>query len=105
VLFGTARGRALSSREPTAAESPTAHDSEKVVGTLASGGYRQVPAVEEADPVLYNVCAIRDKAPLVDDSNSDEQHPFLTPHLEQHLGLFLLITLSSPPRARFPLIH
>src|ERR1700689_1534371 len=39
-----------------------AHDSEKVVGTLLSQGYRQVPPVEEAGLVLYNTCSIRDKA-------------------------------------------
>jgi tRNA-2-methylthio-N6-dimethylallyladenosine synthase len=39
-----------------------AHDSEKVVGTLVSEGYRQVETVEEADLVLYNTCSIRDKA-------------------------------------------
>jgi tRNA-2-methylthio-N6-dimethylallyladenosine synthase len=39
-----------------------AHDSEKVVGTLLSQGYRQVPTVEEAGLVLYNTCSIRDKA-------------------------------------------
>ncbi len=39
-----------------------AHDSEKVVGTLLSEGYRQVPTVEEAGLVLYNTCSIRDKA-------------------------------------------
>lgn len=39
-----------------------AHDSEKVVGTLVSHGYRQVPTVEEAGLVLYNTCSIRDKA-------------------------------------------
>jgi tRNA-2-methylthio-N6-dimethylallyladenosine synthase len=38
------------------------HDSEKVVGTLISQGYRQVPTVEEAGLVLYNTCSIRDKA-------------------------------------------
>jgi tRNA-2-methylthio-N6-dimethylallyladenosine synthase len=38
------------------------HDSEKVIGTLVSEGYRQVPTVEEADLVLYNTCSIRDKA-------------------------------------------
>src|SRR3954464_6216422 len=38
------------------------HDSEKVVGTLMSEGYRQVESVEEADLVLYNTCSIRDKA-------------------------------------------
>jgi tRNA-2-methylthio-N6-dimethylallyladenosine synthase len=39
-----------------------AHDSEKVVGTLVSQGYMQVPTVEEAGLVLYNTCSIRDKA-------------------------------------------
>src|SRR5437764_7706116 len=39
-----------------------AHDSEKVVGTLVSDGYRQVPTVEEAGLVLYDTCSIRDKA-------------------------------------------
>ena len=39
-----------------------AHDSEKVVGTLVSEGYRQVPTVEEAGLILYNTCSIRDKA-------------------------------------------
>jgi tRNA-2-methylthio-N6-dimethylallyladenosine synthase len=39
-----------------------AHDSEKVVGSLVSEGYRQVPTVEEAGLVLYNTCSIRDKA-------------------------------------------
>src|SRR5438270_11095731 len=38
------------------------HDSEKVVGTLVSDGYRQVQTVEEAGLVLYNTCSIRDKA-------------------------------------------
>jgi tRNA-2-methylthio-N6-dimethylallyladenosine synthase len=38
------------------------HDSEKVVGTLISQGYRQVPSVEEAGLILYNTCSIRDKA-------------------------------------------
>ncbi len=38
------------------------HDSEKVIGTLISEGYRQVRTVEEADLVLYNTCSIRDKA-------------------------------------------
>ena len=38
------------------------HDSEKVVGTLVSQGYRQVSTVEEAGLVLYNTCSIRDKA-------------------------------------------
>jgi tRNA-2-methylthio-N6-dimethylallyladenosine synthase len=39
-----------------------AHDSEKVVGTLLSQGYRQVSTVEEAGLILYNTCSIRDKA-------------------------------------------
>jgi tRNA-2-methylthio-N6-dimethylallyladenosine synthase len=39
-----------------------AHDSEKVIGTLLSQGYRQVPKPEQADLVLYNTCSIRDKA-------------------------------------------
>ena len=38
------------------------HDSEKVVGTLLSQGYRQVSTVEEAGLILYNTCSIRDKA-------------------------------------------
>jgi tRNA-2-methylthio-N6-dimethylallyladenosine synthase len=38
------------------------HDSEKVIGTLISEGYRQVQTVEEAGLVLYNTCSIRDKA-------------------------------------------
>jgi len=38
------------------------HDSEKVIGTLVSEGYRQVSSVEEASLILYNTCSIRDKA-------------------------------------------
>jgi tRNA-2-methylthio-N6-dimethylallyladenosine synthase len=38
------------------------HDSEKVIGTLVSEGYRQVPTVEEAGLILYNTCSIREKA-------------------------------------------
>src|SRR5437588_10482797 len=38
------------------------HDSEKVIGTLLTEGYTQVPTPEEADLVLYNTCSIRDKA-------------------------------------------
>jgi tRNA-2-methylthio-N6-dimethylallyladenosine synthase len=38
------------------------HDSEKVIGTLVSEGYRQVDTVEEAGLILYNTCSIRDKA-------------------------------------------
>jgi tRNA-2-methylthio-N6-dimethylallyladenosine synthase len=39
-----------------------AHDSEKVIGTLVSDGYTQVPEPEQADLILYNTCSIRDKA-------------------------------------------
>src|SRR5271157_838703 len=39
-----------------------AHDSEKVIGTLVSQGYRQVAKPDQADLVLYNTCSIRDKA-------------------------------------------
>ena len=39
-----------------------AHDSEKVVGTLVSEGYSQVPTPAEAELVFYNTCSIRDKA-------------------------------------------
>ena len=39
-----------------------AHDSEKVIGTLMSEGYRQVHSAEEANLILYNTCSIRDKA-------------------------------------------
>jgi tRNA-2-methylthio-N6-dimethylallyladenosine synthase len=38
------------------------HDSEKVIGTLQSQGYRQVEHEAEADLILYNTCSIRDKA-------------------------------------------
>src|SRR5215467_12902847 len=38
------------------------HDSEKVIGTLISEGYRQVSTVDEAGLILYNTCSIRDKA-------------------------------------------
>ena len=38
------------------------HDSEKVIGTLISEGYRQVETVDDADLILYNTCSIRDKA-------------------------------------------
>ena len=38
------------------------HDSEKVIGTLISEGYRQVSTVEQAGLILYNTCSIRDKA-------------------------------------------
>jgi tRNA-2-methylthio-N6-dimethylallyladenosine synthase len=39
-----------------------AHDSEKVIGTLVSEGYTQVPTPEAAELVFYNTCSIRDKA-------------------------------------------
>jgi len=39
-----------------------AHDSEKVIGTLVSDGYTQVPEPAPADLILYNTCSIRDKA-------------------------------------------
>src|SRR3954453_20053789 len=39
-----------------------AHDSEKVIGTLVTQGYEQVPTPDEADLILYNTCSIRDKA-------------------------------------------
>ncbi len=39
-----------------------AHDSEKVIGTLVTQGYEQVPTADEADLILYNTCSIRDKA-------------------------------------------
>jgi tRNA-2-methylthio-N6-dimethylallyladenosine synthase len=39
-----------------------AHDSEKVLATLAERGYGQVESLEDADLVLYNTCSIRDKA-------------------------------------------
>src|SRR5438477_4421249 len=38
------------------------HDSEKVIGTLVSEGYRQMEIPEDAGLVLYNTCSIRDKA-------------------------------------------
>jgi len=38
------------------------HDTEKVIGTLISQGYRQVESVEQADLIFYNTCSIRDKA-------------------------------------------
>src|ERR1700710_2586289 len=39
-----------------------AHDSEKVVGTLIREGYAQVTDEADAGLILYNTCAIRDKA-------------------------------------------
>jgi tRNA-2-methylthio-N6-dimethylallyladenosine synthase len=39
-----------------------AHDSEKVIGTLAAAGYTRVDRPEDAGLVLYNTCSIRDKA-------------------------------------------
>lgn len=38
------------------------HDSEKVIGTLISQGYRQVRDADQAGLILYNTCSIRDKA-------------------------------------------
>ncbi|HVP64734.1 MAG TPA: tRNA (N6-isopentenyl adenosine(37)-C2)-methylthiotransferase MiaB, partial [candidate division Zixibacteria bacterium] len=38
------------------------HDSEKVIGTLISQGYRRVESEEDADLIFYNTCSIRDKA-------------------------------------------
>jgi len=38
------------------------HDSEKVIGTLISQGYKQVPDEQQAGLILYNTCSIRDKA-------------------------------------------
>jgi tRNA-2-methylthio-N6-dimethylallyladenosine synthase len=38
------------------------HDSEKVIGTLVSQGYRQVTDEQQAGLILYNTCSIRDKA-------------------------------------------
>ena len=38
------------------------HDSEKVIGTLISQGYRRVESIDQADLILYNTCSIRDKA-------------------------------------------
>ena len=38
------------------------HDSEKVIGTLAAEGYKQVDTPHDAHLVLYNTCSIRDKA-------------------------------------------
>ena len=37
-----------------------AHDSEKVIGTLISGGYAQVETPEAAGLVLYNTGSIGD---------------------------------------------
>ncbi len=39
-----------------------AHDSEKVLATLATRGYAPVEDLEAADLILYNTCSIRDKA-------------------------------------------
>ena len=38
------------------------HDSEKMAGTLEGLGYVHAPAPAEADVVLLNTCAIREKA-------------------------------------------
>ena len=37
-------------------------DSELIGGTLAAAGYRQVDSAEDADVVLLNTCAVREKA-------------------------------------------
>ncbi len=38
------------------------HDSERMKGMLESLGYREAPAREEADLILFNTCSIREKA-------------------------------------------
>jgi len=38
------------------------HDSEKVIGTLISQGYKQFSDEQQAGLILYNTCSIRDKA-------------------------------------------
>jgi len=38
------------------------HDSERVAGLLVARGYRRVATPEEAELVLYNTCAVREKA-------------------------------------------
>ncbi|MFQ5663246.1 MAG: tRNA (N6-isopentenyl adenosine(37)-C2)-methylthiotransferase MiaB, partial [Terriglobia bacterium] len=38
------------------------HDSEKVAGQLQARGYRPAASSEQADLVLLNTCAIREKA-------------------------------------------
>jgi len=38
------------------------HDSEKVAGELLAQGYQPAASSDEADLVLLNTCAIRDKA-------------------------------------------
>lgn len=38
------------------------HDSERLAGLLAARGYRRVATPGEADLVLYNTCAVREKA-------------------------------------------
>ncbi len=39
-----------------------AHDSEKMLGTLAQDGYAVAQAPERADLIIFNTCAIREKA-------------------------------------------
>lgn len=38
------------------------HDSEKMIGVLAQGGYKPVNSPDEADLIIFNTCAIRAKA-------------------------------------------
>ena len=38
------------------------HDSERMKGMLESLGYRESPAREAADLILFNTCSIREKA-------------------------------------------
>lgn len=38
------------------------HDSEKMLGTLAQDGYAVAAVPEEADLIIFNTCAIREKA-------------------------------------------
>lgn len=38
------------------------HDSEKMLGTLAQNGYGVAPGPEKADLIVFNTCAIREKA-------------------------------------------
>jgi len=38
------------------------HDSEKMIGVLSQGGYKEVGTPDEADLIIFNTCAIRAKA-------------------------------------------
>ena len=38
------------------------HDSEKMIGTLEQDGYRLASMPEMADLIIFNTCAIREKA-------------------------------------------